>query len=66
MNKLPVTQTVAESYRFTFGGLGTVIGLIWLPIVIPTVGGYFTLVPYFSGTAAPAAFAYRALTARQG
>ncbi|HEY0281900.1 MAG TPA: hypothetical protein VGC27_04675 [Rhizomicrobium sp.] len=48
MNKIPVTQTVAESYRFTFGGLSTVIGLIWLPIVILTVGGYFTLVPYFS------------------
>ena len=48
MNKLPVTQTVAG---FTFGGLGTVIGLIWLPIVILTVGGYFTMVPYFSGMA---------------
>jgi hypothetical protein len=52
MNKIPVTQTVAEAYRFTFGGLGKVIGLIWLPIVILTVGGYFTLVPYFSGMAA--------------
>ncbi|MGC9954178.1 MAG: hypothetical protein ABSD21_07860 [Rhizomicrobium sp.] len=51
MNKIPVTQTVAESYRFTFGGLSKVIGLIWLPIVILTVGGYFTMVPYFSGMA---------------
>ena len=51
MNKIPVAQTVAESYRFTFGGLGKVIGLIWLPIVILTVGGYFTMVPYFSGMA---------------
>ena len=51
MNKIPVTQTVLESYRFTFGGLGKVIGLIWLPIVILTVGGYFTLVPYFSSMA---------------
>ncbi|MDE2133603.1 MAG: hypothetical protein KGM97_02685 [Alphaproteobacteria bacterium] len=51
MNKIPVARTVAESYRFTFGGLGTVIGLIWLPIVILTVGGYFTMVPYFSGMA---------------
>ena len=51
MNKIPVAQTVAESYRFVFGGLGTVIGLIWLPIVILTVGGYFTMVPYFSGMA---------------
>jgi len=51
MNKIPVAQTVAESYRFVFGGLGKVIGLIWLPIVILTVGGYFTMVPYFSGMA---------------
>jgi len=51
MNKLPVAETVAESYRFTFGGLGKVIGLIWLPIVVLTVGGYFTMVPYLSGMA---------------
>ena len=51
MNKIPVAQTVAESYRFVFGGLGKVIGLIWLPIIILTVGGYFTMVPYFSGMA---------------
>ena len=51
MNKIPVAQTVAESYRFVFGGLGKVIGLIWLPVVILTVGGYFAMVPYFSGMA---------------
>ena len=51
MNKIPVIETVAESYRFIFGGLGKVIGLIWLPILILTVGSYFTLIPYFSGTA---------------
>jgi hypothetical protein len=51
MNKIPVMQTVAASYRFTFGGLSKVIGLIWLPIIILTVGGYFTMVPYFSGMA---------------
>lgn len=51
-NKIPVLQTIKESYRFTFGGLGTVIGLIWLPIIIMTVGGYFAMVPYISGMAA--------------
>ena len=51
MNKIPVLQTIKESYRFTFGGLGTVIGLIWLPIIIMTVGGYFAMVPYISGMA---------------
>ena len=32
--------------------LGKVIGLIWLPILILTVGSYFTMIPYFSGMAA--------------
>ena len=49
MNKIPVIQTIKESYRFTFGGLGTVIGLIWLPIVVLTVGGYFITGQYISG-----------------
>ena len=49
MNKIPATQTIAESYRFTIGGMGRVIGLIWLPVAIMTIGGYFTMVPYFAG-----------------
>jgi hypothetical protein len=49
MNKIPVIQTIKESYRFTFGGLGTVIGLIWLPIILLTVGGYFITDQYISG-----------------
>ena len=51
MNKIPVNQTVAESYGFVLGSLGKLIGLIWLPILILTVGSYFTLIPYFSGMA---------------
>jgi hypothetical protein len=51
MNKIPVIQTVAESYRFILGSLGQVIGLIWLPVLIFTIGSYFTLIPYFSGMA---------------
>ncbi len=43
MNKIPVIQTIKDSYRFTFGGLGTVIGLIWLPIILLTIGRYFSL-----------------------
>lgn len=52
MNKIPVAQTVAEAYRFTFVHLGKVIGLIWLPIVVLTVGAYFVLVPYYDQMAA--------------
>jgi hypothetical protein len=52
MTKLSVREIVADSYTFTFGHLGKVIGLIWLPIVVLTVGGYFVMVPYFTGMSA--------------
>ena len=51
MNKIPVKQTIAEAYRFTFYGLEKVIGLIWLPAVLMTVGSYFVLSPYLAGMA---------------
>jgi len=51
MIKIPVSRTVADSYRFTFGGLGRVIALIWLPIAIMTVGGYFVMQSYNVGMA---------------
>ena len=49
MNKIPVIQTIKESYRFTFGGLGTLIGLICLPVVLISVGEYFTTGQYVTG-----------------
>jgi hypothetical protein len=41
MKKIPVGRTIADSYNFTFGHIGAVIGLIWLPLVIYTVGQFF-------------------------
>ena len=37
MKKLPVAQTIIEAYRFALGQLGTIIGLIWLPLVLVTL-----------------------------
>jgi hypothetical protein len=37
MNKIPVGKTIAYAYSFTFGHLGTIIGLVWLPLVIMAV-----------------------------
>lgn len=34
INKLPVGRTIIDAYGFTFGQLGTIIGLIWFPMVI--------------------------------
>lgn len=51
MNKIPVTRTIAEAFRFTFAGLEKVIGLIWLPVVTLTIGGYFVTAPLVRGMA---------------
>jgi hypothetical protein len=37
MNKIPAGKTIAYAYSFTFGHLGTIIGLIWLPLIVLTV-----------------------------
>lgn len=33
MNKLPIGETIRSAYEFTLGHLGTIIGLIWVPMV---------------------------------
>ena len=52
MTKIPVGETIAQAYRFTFAHLERVIGVIWLPILVLTVGGYFISGPYLSAEAA--------------
>ncbi len=52
MRKIPVRQTIAASYRFTFAGLEKVIALIWLPMIVITVGDYFSTGASLSGRAA--------------
>jgi hypothetical protein len=37
MNKLPVGKTISDAYGFTFSHLGTIIGLIWFPMVLSTL-----------------------------
>ncbi len=48
MNKIPVGKTIAYAYRFTIGNLGAIIGLIWLPMVLITVGNFFAETFYSS------------------
>jgi hypothetical protein len=47
MKKIPVGDTIASAYTFTFGHVGTVIGLIWLPLVVYTLGRFF-VVDYYA------------------
>ena len=46
MNTIPVGKTIAFAYQFTLENLGAIIGLIWLPTVAITVGGFFADTTY--------------------
>ena len=47
MAKVPVGKTIAFSYGFTLGNIGAIIGQIWLPMLLLTLGSYFVLSPYY-------------------
>ena len=51
MNKIPVGQTIRFAYAFTFGEIGTVIGLIWIPTLINAVASFFALGGYYTALA---------------
>ena len=46
MRRLPVLETIRQAYGFTFANLGAIIGVIWLPMVISTVAGFFVTQQY--------------------
>jgi hypothetical protein len=46
IRKLPVGDTIAYAYKFTFTHLGTIIGLCWLPLVLIAV---LQFLPYALG-----------------
>jgi len=46
VRRLPVLETIRQAYGFTFGHLGAIIGVIWLPMVIATVTGFFVTQHY--------------------
>jgi hypothetical protein len=49
MNKIPVFRTIGRAYGFTFGNLGTIIGLIWLPMLVLVSLQYYVTVRYMTG-----------------
>ncbi len=49
MRKIPVFGTIAGAYGFTLGNLGTIIGLIWLPMVALVALQYYVTVRYLNG-----------------
>jgi hypothetical protein len=51
MKKLPVLATIRDAYNFTFTHLGAIIGLIWLPMILVTVIGFFVFQRYLDAYA---------------
>jgi hypothetical protein len=51
MKKIPVVQTIKAGYGFVFTHLGTIIGLIWVPMVLLTVLGFFVEQRYYIAAA---------------
>jgi hypothetical protein len=46
MTTIPVMTTIRDTYRFTFGQFGKIVGLIWLPAVLMAVSSFFLKLPY--------------------
>lgn len=51
MPKIPVLDTIRAAYQFTFTHLGAIIGLIWLPMIMATVIGFFVFQRFFAALA---------------
>ena len=47
---MPVVATIRDAYSFTLTHLGSVIGLIWIPMVLLTVMGFFSSQRYYNTT----------------
>src|ERR1700677_4540186 len=48
MRRIPVVATIRDAYIFTATHLGGVIGLIWVPMVLATVMGFFSFQRYYN------------------
>ena len=48
MRRIPVIATIRDAYVFTGTHLGGVISLIWVPMVLATVMGFFSIQRYYT------------------
>ena len=51
MKKIPILPTIKAGYGFVFTHLGAIIGLIWVPMVLVTVLGFFVEQRYYAAAA---------------
>jgi hypothetical protein len=48
MRRIEVVATIREAYAFALSHIGGVIGLIWVPMVLATIMGFFSLQRYYN------------------
>ena len=48
MRRIEVVATIRDAYVFAITHLGGVIGLIWVPMVLATIMGFFSLQRYYN------------------
>lgn len=48
MRRIEVVATIRDAYLFAITHLGGVIGLIWVPMVLATIMGFFSLQHYYN------------------
>ncbi len=48
MARVPVVATIRDAYVFTAANLGGIIGLIWIPMVLVTILGFFSFQRYYN------------------
>ena len=53
MNKIPVGKTIRSAYAFAFGHLGSIIGLVWAPLVLIAVLQFLPYAMGYDSSAAP-------------
>lgn len=46
MQQIPVRATVIAAYKYTFGNIGKLVGLVWLPALLTFAGSYVFVRPY--------------------
>ena len=54
MGKIPVGRTLSETLAFVFGRYLSLLGAVWLPLLILCVAYYFAFVPFIGGMIAMA------------
>ncbi len=51
MKKVPILATVRAAWSFVYTHLGAIIGLVWVPVVVMTVTGFFVESRYYAAVA---------------